>query len=109
MNFEEEIKNYYNKESKKRKHKYPKTRKKGINKNSQKYKLLEKYPLKDIQQTWVEHGMYKAGKILECNPWIVYHLARDHKWQRELPGFLVKAYNNGDWKLTDRYYIERKK
>ena len=74
-------------------------------KKTQKQELLERHDLKDIQQTWVEHGMYKAGELLECNPWVVYHLAREHKWRRELPQFLVKAYKKGEWKLTERYYI----
>ena len=107
MNYEEEIDKYFNKEVKKRKHNYPKDRKKGVNKNSQKYKLLQKYSLNHIQQTWVEYGMYKTGEILECNPWVVYHLAREQKWKRKLPQHLVKAHNDGCWTITNRYYIEK--
>ena len=76
-------------------------------KKTQKKDLLERHDLKYIQKTWVEHGMYKAGELLECNPWTVYYLARINKWKRQLPEFLVKAYNKGEWKLTNRYYIER--
>jgi len=60
---------------------------------SQKRELLERFGLKYIQQTWVEHGMYKAGELLACNPWVVYHLAREYRWRRQLPLFLEKAYN----------------
>ena len=74
-------------------------------KKSQKKELLERFELKYIQKTWVEHGMYKAGELLHCNPWIVYHLAREHKFRRPLPSFLEKAYREGSWRLTERYYI----
>ena len=94
----------------KRKHNYPKTRKKGVNKNSQKYKLLEKYSLKHIQQTWVEFGMYEGAKRLGyCNPYVLYHIAGEKGWKRPLPQHLIKAHDEGCWRLTDRYYIERKK
>ena len=74
---------------------------------SQKQALLERFELKYIQKTWVEHGLYKSGEILGCNPFIVYHLAREHKWRRPLPSFLEKAYIEGSWCLTERYYIEK--
>jgi hypothetical protein len=72
---------------------------------SQKRELLERFELIEIQKTWVEHGMYRAGELLGCNPWIVYHLAREHKWTRLLPSFLEKAYREGSWRLTERYYL----
>ena len=75
---------------------------------SQKKELLERFELKYIQKTWVEHGMYKAGEILGCNPWVVYHLAREHKFRRPLPSFLEKAYREGAWRMTERYYIKSK-
>jgi hypothetical protein len=77
-------------------------------KKSQKKELLERFELKYIQKTWVEHGLYRAGEILNCNPFIVYHLAREYKWRRELPLFLEKAYREGSWRLSERYYIENK-
>ena len=73
---------------------------------TQKQALLERFELKYIQKTWVEHGMYKAGELLHCNPWIVYHLAREHKFRRPLPSFLEKAYREGSWRMTERYYIK---
>ncbi len=72
---------------------------------SQKQALLERFELKYIQKTWVKYGMYRAAELLSCNPFVVYHLAREHKWRRELPGFLKKAYREGSWRLTERYYI----
>jgi hypothetical protein len=73
---------------------------------SQKKDLLERFELKYIQKTWVEYGMYKAGELLGCNPFIVYHLAREHKWRRELPSFLEKALREGSWRMTERYYLK---
>jgi hypothetical protein len=78
-------------------------------KKTQKRELLERFSLEHIERIWKTNGMYKAGEILECNPWIVYHLAREHKWLRELPAFLVKAYREGSWTLTERYYIKQTK
>ena len=72
---------------------------------SQKRELLERFSLIDIQKTWVKHGMYRASELLGCNPFIVYHLAREYKWRRELPSFLEKAYREGSWRMTERYYI----
>ncbi len=72
---------------------------------SQKQALLERFELIYIQKTWVEHGMYKAGELLHCNPWVVYHLAREHKFRRPLPSFLEKAYYEGSWCMTERYYL----
>ena len=74
-------------------------------KKTQKQELLDRFSLDHIRTLWTRFGMYKSAEILECNPWIVYHLAREHKWTRALPEFLVKAYKNGDWKITERYYI----
>ena len=77
-------------------------------KKSQKKELLERFELNYIQKTWVEHGLYKSGELLGCNPFIVYHLAREHKWCRPLPSFLEKAYREGSWRMTERYYIKSK-
>ena len=74
---------------------------------SQKQALLERFELKYIQKTWVEHGLYKSGELLGCNPFIVYHLARENKWRRQLPSFLEKAYHEGSWRMTERYYIKK--
>ena len=73
---------------------------------SQKRELLERFSLVEIQKTWVEHGMYRAGELLSCNPWIVYHLAREYRWRRELPAFLEKSYREGAWRMTNRYYLK---
>ena len=73
---------------------------------SQKKELLERFELKYIQKIWFQHGMYRASELLGCNPWIVYHLAREHKWRRPLPSFLEKAYREGSWRMTERYYIK---
>ena len=91
------------------KHNYPKHRKPNIKPNSQKRLLMANYPLEHIEQTWIEHGMYKGAELLNnSNPFVLYHLARECKWRRPLPAHLVKALNDGCWKLTERYYIEKK-
>jgi len=90
----------------KRKHNYPKTRKKGIYKNSQKYELLQDHPESYIEKTWVEHGMYQAGEILNANPRVIWHLARERGWRRPLPDFLALAAKTGNWKISENYYID---
>ena len=87
----------------KREHNYPKTRKKGIHKNSQKYHLLQAHPESYIKETWIRCGMYEAGEILDCNPKIIWHLARERGWKRPLPDFLARASN---WKISENYYIK---
>ncbi len=90
----------------KRKHNYPKTRKKGINKKSQKYYLLQTHSESYIKETWIKYGMYEGGEILDCNPKVLYHLARERGWRRPLPKFLADAALTGNWKITKNYYIE---
>ena len=110
MNYDEYINKCFDEtpSKPKRKHNYPKTRKKGINKNSQKYKLLKKYSLKHIQQTWFECGIYEGARRLgNCNPFVLYHLARERAWRRPLPPHLVKAYDEGCWTITKNYYLEK--
>jgi hypothetical protein len=75
---------------------------------SQKRELLERFELNYIYQKWHKMGMYKTGELLHCNPWVVYHLAREHKWRRPLPSFLEKAHREGSWRMTERYYLKNK-
>ncbi|TVL97421.1 MAG: hypothetical protein CV087_22340 [Candidatus Brocadia sp. WS118] len=95
------------KDHSRRKHDYPKTRKRPpVDTNSQKYRLLQKYSLEHIHRTWQKHGMYKTAKLLDnANPYVIFHLARDHKWRRKLPDHLRKAYEAGNWKLNERYFL----
>jgi hypothetical protein len=79
---------------------------KMIKKKSQKYRLLSRYPLDYIQKTWWKLGMYKGGDALECNPFVLFHLARDLKWSRPIPEHLLKAVQNGCWKVSERHYIQ---
>ena len=90
----------------KRKHNYPKTRKKGIYKNSQRYNLLQTYPESYIEETWIKYGIYKAGERLDANPKVIWHLAKDRGWKRPLPDFLAHA---GNWKISENYYIKEEK
>ncbi len=89
------------------KHNYPKNRKKAIKKNSQKHRLLAKYPLKYIQQTWVDHGMYKGAEKLSCNPFVLFHLARELDWKRPLPPHLLKAVKSKCWEISNSHYIPK--
>ena len=91
----------------KRKHNYPKTRKKAIYKNTQKYELLQSHPESYIKEIWVKYGMYEGGEILDCNAKVLWHLAREKGWQRPLPDFLVLAVETGNWKMSENYYIEK--
>ncbi|KAA3618277.1 MAG: hypothetical protein D8M58_21695 [Calditrichaeota bacterium] len=94
---------------KKRKHNYPKNRKSGVHKNSQKYHLLQEHPESFIKETWIKHGIYQAGEILDASPKVIWHLAREKGWKRPLPDFLALAAQTGNWKITENYYIEEEK
>ena len=90
---------------KKRTHNYPKTRKKAVHKNSQKYDLLQRHPESHIKEIWQKYGMYEAGEILDANPRVIWHLARERGWRRPLPYFLALAAQTGNWKISENYYI----
>jgi len=92
---------------KKRKHNYPKTRKKGVYKNSQKYQLLQEHSESFIKETWIKHGIYQAGEILDVSPKVLWHLAREKGWKRALPPFLALAAQTGNWKISKNYYIKK--
>ena len=83
--------------------------KKRIYRNTQKFYLLQQYSEETIKNTWIEHGMYKAGEILNANPKVIYHLARERGWRRPLPQFLANAAKTGNWKITKNYYIEERR
>ena len=90
-------------------HNYPKQRKSAIKTTSQKRMLMAKYSLEYIQDIWIEHGMYKGAELLnDANPFVLFHLAREYKWKRPIPEHLYKAYLNGDWKISERHYIDMK-
>jgi hypothetical protein len=114
MNKNNKIKEMYNLEEwpvtlktpeQRRKHNYPKNRKKGVFKNSQKYELLQRHSKSHIEATWKEHGMYEAGKILDANPRVIWHMVREYGWTRPLPDFLTRAAQAGNWQLTENYFI----
>ena len=89
------------------KHNYPKNRKKAIKKNSQKHRLLAKYPIEFIEKRWFEKGMFKAAEELECNPFVLYHLAKEMQWQRPIPQHLLKAVRSGCWEISHSHYIPK--
>ena len=78
-------------------------------KNSQKFYLLQTHSESYIKETWIKCGMYEGGEILDCNPKVLYHLARERGWRRPLPDFLAKAVKTGNWTITKNYYIEKGK
>jgi hypothetical protein len=75
---------------------YPKRRK--CPENSLKAELIRKHGLEAIQQTWYEHGMYKAARILETSPQVVRHIVLCNGWTRPLPPHLQIAMKRGNWK-----------
>ena len=88
------------------KHKYPKNRKKAIKRNSQKHRLLAKYPIEFIERRWIENGMYEGARILgNSNPFVLYHLAKEMKWIRQIPPHLLKAVKNNYWEISQSHYI----
>ena len=90
------------------KYNYPKNRKKAIKKNSQKHQLLAKFPLEYIEKRWIEYGMYEGARILgNSNPFVLYHLAKEMKWIRQIPPHLLKALHRGCWEKSNSHYIPK--
>ncbi len=90
------------------KHNYPKNRKKAIKKNSQKHRLLTKYPIEFIEKRWIENGMYEGARILgNSNPFVLFHLAKEMGWKRPIPNHLLKAVENGCWEISHSHYIPK--
>ncbi len=90
------------------KNNYPKNRRKGIKKNSQKHRLLAKYPIEFIEKRWIENGMFKGAQMLvNSNPFVLFHLAKEMQWKRPIPKHLLKAVRSGNWKISERHYIPR--
>ena len=91
------------------KHNYPKNRKKAIKKNSQKHRLLAKYPLEFIEKRWIEHGMYEGARLLgNSNPFVLFHLSKEMGWVRLIPDHLLTAVKNGCWQTSDSHYMPGK-
>lgn len=84
---------------------YPKNRKSYIPTDSQKYQLLQKHPLEEIQRVWVEKGMYGAGEYFDVSPKVISYLVELNGWKRPLPEHLVKAVRNGCWKIRKHHYL----
>ena len=91
---------------KKHKRNYPKTKKKVVYKNTQKYQLLQNHPESYIKETWIEYGQYKGSDILNCSPKVLWHLAKERGWKRPLPDHLVQASRTGNWNISENYYIK---
>ena len=87
---------------------YPKNRKSYIPTTSQKYRLLQEYPLEYIEHVWVEKGMYGAGEQFNVSPKVIYYLVELYGWKRPLPEHLVKAVKNGCWKVGKHHYLVEK-
>ena len=84
---------------------YPRNRKSYIPTTSQKYRLLQVHTLNEIQQVWTEKGMYGAGEHFRVSPKVIHDLVQQNGWQRPLPVHLVKAVNNGCWKMGKNHYL----
>ena len=75
---------------------------------SQKKDLLERFDLIEIQKTWVKFGMYEGARILgNANPFVLYHLAKEMKWIRQIPPHLLKAVHRGCWEISNSHYIPK--
>ena len=89
-----------------RKNNYPKDRKKGVYRNTERFRLLHSFSFERLRETWIENGCYKSAEILNTSPAVIQHLAREYGWKRPLPEHLVKAFHAGNWKLGENYYLE---
>jgi len=59
-----------------------------------------------IKQKWVDHGMYEGARILgNSNPFVLFHLAKEMKWIRQIPPHLLKAVKRGYWEISNSHYI----
>ncbi len=75
---------------------------------SQKKDLLERFDLIEIQKTWVKFGMYEGARRLgNSNPFVLYHLAKEMKWKRQIPPHLLKAVQNKCWEISNSHYIPK--
>ena len=73
---------------------------------SQKKDLLERFDLIEIQKTWVKFGMYEGARILgNSNPFVLFHLAKEMKWKRQIPPHLLKAVQSKCWEISNSHYI----
>ena len=70
------------KNSKKRKHNYPKNRKPRDTSYAECSKLIEKHGLQEIRKIWTQKGMYKAAGELGASPYVIRYLAHKHGWTR---------------------------
>ncbi len=84
---------------------YPKNRKSYIPTTSQKYWLLQNHSLNEVQRIWTEKGMYGAGEYFRVSPKVIHDLVQLNGWQRPLPPHLVKAVQNGCWKVGKNHYL----
>jgi hypothetical protein len=85
-------------------HNYPKTRKKYIPTNSQKYQLLQRYSLEEIKEEWQKAGMYKSSEKFGVSPKVIYDLVIKNGFKRLLPSHLKTAVKNQCWKVGKCHY-----
>jgi hypothetical protein len=89
-----------------KKHNYPKTRKKYIPTNSQKYQLLQKHSLEEIRAAFFKGGMYVTGEKFGVSPKVIYDIAIQHGFKRPLPSHLKSAVKIQCWKVGRCHFID---
>ena len=89
-----------------KKHNYPKSRKQYIPTASQKYKLLQKYSLEEVRESWFLSGMYVTGEKYGVSPKVIYDIATSHGFKRPLPTHLITAVKTQCWKVGKCHYID---
>ena len=88
------------------KHNYPKTRKKYIPTNSQKYQLLQKHSLDEVEIEWQNAGMYVAGAKFNVSPKVIYDIAIKNGFKRPLPSHLKTAVKRECWKTGKCHFMD---
>lgn len=77
----------------KKKHNYPKNRRRRNTSYSESYRIIEKYTLTAIRDLWINMGMYQTGYKLGTSPYVIRYLAHKYGWKR--PASCVPALLKG--------------
>lgn len=67
---------------KRKKHRYPKQRKKRDTQYSQTSKIIKKYGIDHIKAIWQKKGIYNTGSELGVSPWVIMYISTREGWKR---------------------------
>ena len=67
---------------KRKKHIYPKQRKKRDTQYSNTWKVINKYGLDHIRAMWQQKGINRTGTELGVSPWVIRYISTREGWKR---------------------------